>query len=82
MKARMVKSPMKIPKQKTPKIPMPAQMPNPQAVMAQPPAFKHGGKVEKTGMAKVHKGEKVLTESQARKMPLDKLHKKLGGKDY
>ena len=33
-------------------------------------------------MAKVHKGEKVLTESQARKMPLDKLHKKLGGKDY
>jgi hypothetical protein len=31
------------------------------------PEFKHGGKVRKTGLAKVHKGEEVLTAKQARK---------------
>lgn len=34
---------------------------------AQPSAFKRGGKVKKTGRAKVHKGEVVLTAKQARK---------------
>lgn len=31
---------------------------------AKPKSFKHGGKVKKTGYAKVHKGEIVLTASQ------------------
>ena len=31
------------------------------------PEFKRGGKVKRTGLAKVHKGEEVLTSSQARK---------------
>ena len=35
--------------------------------MASPPAFKKGGKVKKTGMALVHKGEKVLTKAQQKK---------------
>lgn len=30
-------------------------------------SFKKGGVVPKTGMAKVHKGERVLTKKQARK---------------
>ena len=29
-------------------------------------SFKKGGKVRKTGLAKVHKGERVLTKGQAR----------------
>jgi hypothetical protein len=29
--------------------------------------FKRGGKVKKTGIAKVHKGERVLTKKQAKK---------------
>lgn len=29
--------------------------------------FKKGGRVRKTGLAKVHKGERVLTRKQARK---------------
>lgn len=29
-------------------------------------AFKHGGKVKRTGLAKVHAGERVLTKKQAR----------------
>jgi len=32
--------------------------------MASPASFKVGGKVRKTGLAKVHKGEKVLTAKQ------------------
>jgi len=32
--------------------------------IAQPSTFKKGGKVEKTGYAKVHKGEEVLTKRQ------------------
>ena len=33
---------------------------------AQPPSFKKGGKVKKTGMAKVHRGEVVLTAREAK----------------
>jgi hypothetical protein len=29
--------------------------------------YKHGGKVRRTGKARVHKGERVLTRKQARK---------------
>jgi len=32
--------------------------------IANPPAYKKGGVVKKTGVAKVHKGEKVLTLAQ------------------
>ena len=35
-----------------------------QGVMASPAAFAKGGKVKKTGLAKVHKGEVVLTTTQ------------------
>jgi len=31
---------------------------------ADPPSYKKGGKVKKTGLALVHKGEKVLTKKQ------------------
>jgi hypothetical protein len=31
--------------------------------------FKRGGKVKKTGVAKLHKGERVLTAKQAKAMP-------------
>lgn len=34
---------------------------------ASPDSFKRGGKVRKTGIAKVHKGERVLTKKQAKK---------------
>ena len=34
---------------------------------AEPGSFKRGGKVRKTGYAKVHKGERVLTKAQQRK---------------
>lgn len=30
------------------------------------PSYKRGGKVKKTGLAKLHKGERVLTKKQAR----------------
>lgn len=29
--------------------------------------YKHGGRVRRTGMAKLHKGERVLTRKQAKK---------------
>jgi hypothetical protein len=48
---------------------------------AQPNSYKKGGKVRKTGVAKVHKGERVLTKKQTKKF--DKkggLSKVLGGK--
>lgn len=32
--------------------------------MAEPDSYKRGGQVKKSGMAKVHKGERVLTKSQ------------------
>lgn len=35
-----------------------------QAVSASPPSFAKGGMVKKTGLAKVHKGERVLTAKQ------------------
>lgn len=41
--------------------------PIPPEMMAEPRAFKKGGEVKKTGMALVHKGEKVLTKSQQKK---------------
>lgn len=31
------------------------------------PSYKKGGKVKKTGLAKVHKGERVLTKEQSAK---------------
>jgi hypothetical protein len=34
--------------------------------------FKRGGKVKKTGVAKVHKGERVLTAKQAKKPAVKK----------
>jgi hypothetical protein len=34
---------------------------------ANPGSFKRGGKVRKTGMARVHKGERVLTKKQNKK---------------
>lgn len=33
------------------------------------PGFKRGGKVKKTGLAKVHKGEVVLTAHEAKTYP-------------
>ena len=35
---------------------------------ANPRYFKHGGRVKKTGMAKVHRGEFVLTAAQAKSL--------------
>jgi hypothetical protein len=35
------------------------------AGMASPASYAKGGKVRKTGLAKVHKGERVLTKGQA-----------------
>jgi hypothetical protein len=37
------------------------------AGIADPSAYKKGGKVKKTGVALVHKGERVLTAKQAKK---------------
>lgn len=37
------------------------------------PAYKKGGKVKKTGPAKLHKGERVLTAKQAKKATPAKL---------
>jgi hypothetical protein len=36
------------------------------AVAASPPSFAKGGKVKRTGLAKVHKGEVVLTAKAAK----------------
>jgi hypothetical protein len=36
-------------------------------MLAEPPSYNKGGTVKKTGMALVHKGEKVLTAKQAKK---------------
>lgn len=51
-----------------PMVPSAPKVPMAGAGMASPPAFKKGGDVKKTGMALVHKGEKVLTKDQAKKM--------------
>jgi hypothetical protein len=47
--------------------------------MAKPSSFAKGGKVKKTGTAKVHKGEIVLTAAQA-KMCASKPTKKKGAR--
>jgi hypothetical protein len=41
--------------------------------VAAPPSFHKGGKVRKTGMAKVKKGEVVLTEKQAKELKKKKI---------
>ena len=41
--------------------------PDDQQAAAIPKTFKKGGKVKRTGVAKVHKGEYVLTVKQAKK---------------
>ena len=46
---------------------------------ASPRVYKKGGKVKKTGVAKVHKGEVVLTEKQAKKLPRSMGGKGMGG---
>lgn len=49
---------------------------------AQPSSYKKGGKVRKTGKAKVHKGERVLTVKQTKKFDKKGGFKKLfGNKD-
>lgn len=50
-------------------VPLAAPMPRRTAPvpMAVPPSFKKGGKVKKTGMALVHKGETVKTEKMEMK---------------
>lgn len=40
--------------------------PKKQEKKSNPPQFKRGGKVKRTGVAKVHRGEVVLTASQAK----------------
>lgn len=47
---------------------------------SKPGAFKHGGKVKRTGVAKVHKGEVVLTAKQAKKAGKKKSRKRLAAK--
>jgi len=34
---------------------------------AAPPSYKRGGKVKRSGKARVHKGERVLTKAQAKR---------------
>jgi hypothetical protein len=43
---------------------------------ANPPSYKRGGVVKKSGMAKVHKGERVLTKKQRSKVETVSLGKK------
>lgn len=38
------------------------------AIEGKLPEYKRGGMVKKTGLAKVHKGERVLTKAQAKRM--------------
>lgn len=48
-------------------------------------SYKRGGKIKKTGMAKVHKGERVLTKKQQVKLGMKsrmKKSKKEGAKNY
>jgi hypothetical protein len=44
-----------------------ASTPKPSAPAAKPGSFKKGGVVQKTGLAKVHKGERVLTVKQQKR---------------
>ena len=41
-------------------------------IRSKPGSYKKGGKVKKTGMAKVHKGERVLTKKQTKKFDAKK----------
>ena len=51
------------------------------ASVANPSAFKKGGKVKKTGVAKVHRGERVLTAKEAKKYAKNKgTRKRVAGK--
>jgi hypothetical protein len=47
---------------------------------AKPSSYKKGGKVKKTGTAKVHKGEIVLTAAQAKMCAQKADKRKAGGK--
>jgi hypothetical protein len=65
---RRMQPPMAAPRPTAPRPPMPmAGPPMGGPGMADPPMFKKGGTVKKTGMALVHKGEKVLTKQQQKK---------------
>ncbi len=55
-------------KQKEQSKPAPKKAPAPAPTKASPPNFAKGGVVKKTGLAKVHKGEVVLTAAQAKRM--------------
>ncbi len=50
----------RIPGKKTKSIPLPAEA---QGI----PSFKHGGIVKKTGLAYVHKGEKIIPKNKVKK---------------
>lgn len=50
--------------QKKPTVPGPPQIA--QSQVAKPSGFKHGGKVEKTGIALVHKGETVIPAGKSK----------------
>ena len=47
---------------------------------AEPRTFKKGGKVKKTGFAKVHAGEVVLTAKQAKKVHKKSFRKRVASK--
>jgi hypothetical protein len=52
---------------------------SPPSTPGQPQEFKRGGKVRKTGKAKVHKGERVLTAKQTKRYDAEKVgHKRRG----
>ena len=56
------------------------QQPTP-AKVANPAHYKKGGKVKRTGVAKVHRGEVVLTKKQAKQYAKKKLtRKRIAGK--
>lgn len=52
---------------KKPNVPGPPQIA--QSQVAKPSGFKHGGKVEKTGIALVHKGETVIPAGKSKPDP-------------
>jgi hypothetical protein len=49
---------------------------------AEPSSYKKGGKVKRTGVAKVHKGEIVLTVAQQKAHGLKKGKRKATGRKY
>lgn len=62
-----------------PERPVSGVAPGPGARMALPPTFRRGGRVKRTGWAKVHKGEHVLTKGAAEAMGAGKSRKKARG---